>query len=154
MNSCCFEYGTHSPAGNNSSSFHRRLQHYISSSEFSKNLMGDAHVGYRNSFHIFARLLNPLPNCFGNLIGFAKTATNFSFSITHNNNGAETEPASTLDYFRSPVDMNDLFNKLVANCVLIKICQSSPPNCFGIFYRKRIFLTCSQSVNYPEITAA
>jgi|SRR3989339_290189 len=139
MNPRRFKHGADSPAGNNTSSFHCRLQHYISSAKFPKNFVRYAHVGYGNTFHILTSLLNSLPDCLRNLIGFAKTATDFSFPITDNHNGAETETTSTLDYFCSSVDMNDLFNKLVATCVLIEICQDSPPNCFGIFYRDKDF---------------
>jgi hypothetical protein len=103
--------------------------------------MRNAHLGYGNRFHVFARLINALPDRIWDLIRLAKTATNLSFSITNNNNGAETETTSTLDYFGSPVDMNNLFNKLVATYVLTEICQGSPPNCFGIFYRDKKFST-------------
>ena len=116
-----FEYGANSTTGNNTGTLDGGFQHYIPGAKFSKNLVRDAQVGNGNTFHVFTRLLNPFPDRLGDLIGFTKTATNFSFSITNNNNGAETETTSTLDYFRSPVDMNDLFNKLVATCVLIKI---------------------------------
>jgi len=117
-----FKYGADRTTSYNSGSFYSRLQHYIACPEFPKNLMRDAHVGYGNTFHVLARLLNTLPDCLRNLIGFAKTATDLSFSISDNYNGAKAETTSTLDHFRSSIDMNDLFNKLVvATHVLIKI---------------------------------
>ena len=140
MDTCRFKNGTNSTAGNKTGTFNRRFQHYIPCTKFTENFMRNAHFRYRNTLHVFTRLINSLPDRIGNLISLTKTATNFSFTITHNYNGAEAKTSATLDYFRSPIDMHDLFNKLViATYVLIKICQGSPPNRFGIFYRDRYF---------------
>lgn len=117
-----FQHGANSTTGNNPGTLNSGFQHYIPCAEFPENLMRDAQFGYGNTFHILTRLLNPFPDCLRHLIGFTETATNLSFSISHNNDGAEAETTPTFNYLRSSIDMNNLFNKLViAARVLIKI---------------------------------
>ncbi len=117
-----FQHSANSTTGNNPGTLNCGFQHYIPCAEFPKNLMRDTQIGYGNTFHILTRLFDPFPDRLGHLIGFTKTATDLSFSITHNNDGAEAETTSTFHYLRSSIDMNNLFNKLViAAGVLIKI---------------------------------
>ena len=122
MHSGRFQHGANSTTGNDPGTLNGGFQHYIPCAEFPVNLMRNAQIGYGNTLHILTRLLNPFPDRLRHLIGFTKTATDLSFSITHNNDGAEAETTSTFHYLRSSIDMNNLFNKLViAACVLIKI---------------------------------
>jgi hypothetical protein len=48
--------------------------------------------------------------------------------ITDNNQGGEAKPATALDHFSDPVDMNQLVNELaVASIPIIITCHNDPP---------------------------
>ena len=60
-------------------------------------------VDYRNLDEILLCILNTLLNSYGNLIGLAETVSYDTILISDNNDGCETEMASTLGNLGYPL---------------------------------------------------
>jgi hypothetical protein len=67
---------------------------------------------------LFFGFLHAFSNRLGNLAGFSQAAANVALTVADNDNRAETEPASTLDHFGNPVDVNNLVDQLIFICIL------------------------------------
>ena len=123
-----FQNGTHRTAGDYPGTLYRRLEQNLTRTELTHYLMGNADITYRNKLHVLTRPFNTLADSLRHLVRLSKAIANPSLTISYDHNGAEVEPASTLDHFGCSVDKDNLFDQLIVGIATFKIRQGTPPS--------------------------
>ncbi len=113
-----FDHGTHRLATDQAGSRTGRLQQDPCAIILGKNLVGDCLVLQGNRSELGFGSLSRLADRISHLVPFSKTETDAPLPVTHHDQRAEAEPASTLHHLGRPVDENRLLDEAVVAITL------------------------------------
>ena len=106
LDACTLKYGTHGTTGHNSRTFGSGKNQYVSSTELSSLLVGNRSLDDGNLHQILLGSLNTLGNCSRNFTGLTKTAADYPFTVSDNNDGGKGKGATTFGYLNYAIDSN------------------------------------------------
>ena len=106
LDTSTLEYSTHGTTGHNSRTFGSGKNQYISSAKLSSLLVRNRSLDDRNLYQILLGSLYTLGNCSRNFACFTKTAADYPFTVSDNNDGGKGKGATTFGYLNYAIDSN------------------------------------------------
>ena len=106
LDTSTLEYSTHGTTGHNSRTFGSGKNQYISSAKLSSLLVRNRSLDDRNLYQILLGSLYTLGNGSRNFACFTKTAADYPFTVSDNNDGGKGKGATTFGYLNYAIDSN------------------------------------------------
>mmetsp|Transcript_77726 Transcript_77726/g.240841 ORF Transcript_77726/g.240841 Transcript_77726/m.240841 type:complete len:215 (-) Transcript_77726:337-981(-) len=112
LNTRHFQYCTHRTAGDDTSTFGRRLHVDLGAAMLSLDRVLQGSAVKRNFYHVLACSFHGLLDGDRHFTRLATTETNATFAITHYSQCGEGENTATFYYLGDTIDLNQLFLEL------------------------------------------